>query len=563
MVLELRIQNYAVAHDLTLRLGEGLNVLSGETGAGKSIVVGSLTLLAGGRASSDVVRSGSERAVIEGVFDVRGVAGLESLLEDLGIEADEGHVILRREIQVEGRSRAWINGSPTTVAILKEVGGRLVDIHGQNDHQRLLKTGYQLEILDMYGGSSGLAATVREIHRRSVGLRERLKALEDRRRELESRGDFVRFQLGEIEAASLDVGEEDALHAELKRLQNSEELVQSARQAHYGLYGAEGAVSERLSSILDAVRRLGNLDADLEGDVTSLEEAYHLVVEVGRRLGDYGSTIDQDPHRLESVRDRKSLIQSLKRKYGATLETVIEAGRALRRELDELEAVDLDAGVLQRELDESTASLQDASERLSETRRDSAGRLEESTSALFPDLGLGGGVFQVRFERNAVPDSRGLERIELQASLNAGFAPGALARIASGGELSRVMLALKSVLAELDEVPTLVFDEIDAGVGGVVARKVGDRLKGVSEKRQVLVVTHLAQIACRAATHIHVEKGVEKGTTVARVRVLEAGERVREIARMLGGDPDSATSLEHARDLLQSHGASGPGYEAA
>lgn len=562
MVIELRVQNYAVVRDLSLELRGGLNVVSGETGAGKSILVGSLGLLVGGRASSEVVRAGAERAVIEGVFDVGDVEGLPVLLEDLGIEPDDNHLILRREVRSEGRSRAWVNGSPTTVAVLKEIGSRLVDIHGQHDHQRLLRTGAQLTILDAFAGAQALARTVRELHRRSSDLRGRLQALEDRRRELESRGDYVRFQLNEIESASLDPAEEEALAIEYKRLQNSEELIQTARQIHYTLYGAEGAVSERLASAVDALTRLGAMDETLDNEVRSLKDAYHQVVEVGRRLGDYDASIDQDPHRLEWIRDRKSLIQSLKRKYGATLEAVVEAGNLLRTELDELESANLDAGMLQRELEEAETSLRDASRLLSVERRGAAARLEEATSALLPELGLPGGVFRVRFDPRTEPDARGFERVEFQVSLNTGFAPGPLARIASGGELSRVMLALKSVLADLEDVGTVVFDEIDAGVGGVVAGSVGERLARVALGRQVLVVTHLAQIACRAETHIHVEKGLESGTTATSLRVLEGEERVVEIARMLGGDPDSAPSVEHARELLR--GVSGEdGEEAA
>ena len=550
MLIELRICDYAVIHDLTLELGPGLSVLSGETGAGKSIIVGALSLLLGERASSDRVRTGAKRAMVEAVFDVSDYPKLKAQLNDLGIEAEDGLLILRREVASAGRNRAWINESPTTARTVGEVGRSLVDLHGQHEHQNLLKKDTQRSILDAFGEAEKDASVVAEEFRALSGLEAQLKELRQHRRELASRVDFLRFQIGELDEANVQPGEDEALAEESGRLENSEELLGEATRIHGELYSAEGAITERISGLAQALARLKDWDSSLEGPHKELQEVYHTLAEVGRGLGDYVGTVRHDPGRLEEVRTRLDLLHSLKRKYGPTSDDVIEARDRVRAELDELEDGRWDEDTLAADVERVRVSLASAADSLSKKRQEAATRLEQEVEALLPELGLPAGTFKVQLETFPEVSSHGAESVEFLISVNAGFPPTALARVASGGELSRIMLALKAILAQVDEVPTMVFDEIDAGIGGQVASLVAAKLKDVARYHQVFVVTHLPQLASRARSHLLVEKSHGEGLAAADVKGLTGEARVREIARMLGGDPESETSQDHARELL-------------
>ncbi|MCH7932766.1 MAG: DNA repair protein RecN [Gemmatimonadetes bacterium] len=550
MLIELRIRDYAVIHDLTLELGPGLSVLSGETGAGKSIIVGALSLLLGERASSDRVRTGAKRAMVEAVFDVSDYPKLKAQLNDLGIEAEDGLLILRREVASAGRNRAWINESPTTARTVGEVGRSLVDLHGQHEHQNLLKKDTQRSILDAFGEAEKDASVVAEEFRALSGLEAQLKELRQHRRELASRVDFLRFQIGELDEANVQPGEDEALAEESGRLENSEELLGEATRIHGELYSAEGAITERISGLAQALARLKDWDSSLAGPHKELQEVYHTLAEVGRELGDYVGTVCHDPGRLEEVRTRLDLLHSLKRKYGPTSDDVIEARDRVRAELDELEDGRWDEDTLAADVERVRGSLASAADSLSKKRQEAATRLEQEVEALLPELGLPAGTFKVKLETFAEVRSHGAESVEFLVSVNAGFPPTALARVASGGELSRIMLALKAILAQVDEVPTMVFDEIDAGIGGQVASLVAAKLKDVARYHQVFVVTHLPQLASRARNHLLVEKSDGEGLAAADVKGLTGEARVREIARMLGGDPESETSQDHARELL-------------
>jgi DNA repair protein RecN (Recombination protein N) len=550
MLIELRIRDYAVIDDLSLELGPGLSALSGETGAGKSIIVGALSLLLGERASSETVRVGAERALVEAVFDVSQRPEILSRLVDHGQEAEEGLLILRREVAAEGRNRAWMNGSPTTARIVGELGRALVDLHGQHEHQTLLGQEEQRSILDAFGGAEGDAGAVAKAFSTLAGLETRLAELKKRRRELESRADFLRFQVTEIDESHVAVGEDDALEDEVGRLENSEDLLRDATSIHAELYGADESVAGRVSGLLASLARLKEWDPSLEKLHTSLEEAYHGLADVGRELGDYAGNIRHDPGRLSEVRERLDVIHGLKRKYGPELADVVETCERLSAELSELEGAGWDEDALQREVNQAAVVLADLAGGLSAKRRAAADRLATEVEGLLPDLGLPGSTFRVPLEELPAVGSHGAERVEFLVSVNAGFVPMALNRVASGGELSRVMLALKAILARVDEVPTLVFDEIDAGIGGQVATLVASKLKEVARYHQVFVITHLPQLASRARSHLLVEKRDGDGLAATSVDSLEGEARVREIARMLGGDPESETSRVHARELL-------------
>ncbi len=550
MLIELRIKDYAVIHDLTLELGSGLSALSGETGAGKSIIVGALSLLLGERAASDTVRTGAERAMVEAVFDVATYPKLGVQLDDLGIEAEDGLLILRREVAAVGRNRAWINESPTTARTMGELGRSLVDLHGQHEHQTLLRKDTQRHILDAFGEAEEDASAVEEAYEELGRLEAKLRELQDHRRELASRVDFLRFQMRELEEADVQSGEEEALTEESGRLENSEELLGETTRIHDELYSAEGALTDKVSDLAQTLARLKGWDPALEGPHEELQGAYHALAEVGRDLSDYVGGLRHDPGRLEEVRSRLDLIHSLKRKYGPTAEDVIASRDRVRAKLDEVEDGGWDEDTLAAEVDRTRSDLIAAAARLSEKRQAAATRLEKEVEALLPDLGLPAGTFKVQMDTLPEVKSRGAESIEFLVSVNAGFPPSSLARVASGGELSRVMLTLKAILAQVDQVPTLVFDEIDAGIGGQVASLVAAKLKDVARYHQVFVVTHLPQLASRACSHLLVEKDEREGLAATAVRGLTGDARVREIARMLGGDPESETSQDHARELL-------------
>lgn len=554
MLTELRIRDYAVIEDLRVRLGPGLTVLTGETGAGKSIIVGALSLLLGERASQDVVRTGAERARVEAVFDLSSRPDLVERMLEAGVDVEDGLLLLVREVAVEGRNRAWINGTQATAGLVGLVGRSLVDLHGQHEHQTLLRADEQRAVLDGFAGALELLSDVEARHREVASLEAAREAAEARRRELEARADFVRFQWEEIRSAALDPEADVLLGEELLRLEHGEELLEGARGLADLLYSGDDALTDTLAGARDQLRQLGRLDPGLDGDVQAVEQAYHELVEVGRRLERYASAVELDPGRLEEVRARLDLLQRLRRKYGPELEDVVSTGQGLRRELDELEGAEEDRSALESRLEEARRALGAVAGRLTELRTEAASRLAAAVESALPPLGMPGAVFQVALEPLPRIGPAGQERIEFLASLNPGFEPRALSRIASGGELSRVMLAITSILAGVDRVPTLIFDEIDAGVGGAVALGVAERIAEVSGHHQVLVISHLPQVASRAHTHLLVEKSTGEGLTAAGLTVLEGGDRVRELARMLGGDPGSRASQEHARELLERGG---------
>ena len=550
MLSELRIRNFALIDRLEVRLGPGLNVLSGETGAGKSIIVGALGLLLGERASAVVVRAGAERASVEGVFDVGGRSDLAAVLDERGVEPEDGLVVLKREVAVEGRNRAWINGSPTSATVLGELGRSLVDLHGQHEHQTLLRRDEQRAILDAYAGDAELLGQVREAHRTLAGVKRQRQELEQRRRDALQRADFLRYQAEEIEAATLQPGEETALEDEARRLSHSEDLAALSAGLHEAVSGSSASLVDQLGRLRRSLDSLVRIDPNQQALRELYDTAYYALQELGDRVGSYGSTLEHDPARLEGIRRRQDLLFRLRPKYGPTLEDVLAAGAAARAELDLLETAEWELAGLERREASSREELDRLAAELSRQRLEAAARLREEVEAVLPELGMAGGRFEAASLPLESPGAEGAEEIEFRVALNRGWDPRPLVHVASGGELSRVMLALKTILARLDAVPTLVFDEVDAGIGGRVALQVGDKLRAVAEAHQVFAITHLPQIASRAHLHLLVQKQESEGVVSTAVRVLDAAERVQEIARMLGGDPESRVSLEHARELL-------------
>src|SRR5690606_18779756 len=424
----------------------------------------------------------------------------------------------------------------STAAFVGELGRRLVDLHGQHEHQTLLRQDEQRAILDAYAESTALAGEVRAAHARLLECRRDLQELERRRAAAEQRADLLRFQAEEIEAARLREDEEELLEAEARRLEHAEDLARLSGTLHQALYAAEDAVTERLGELRRTLDHLIRIDPGQADARELLESALYTLDELGRRMGEYAARIEHDPARLDEIRRRQDLLFRLRTKYGPTLADVIATRRRAREELDVLDRSALDRRALEKEEAEARAELERLGGELSARRAAAAARLAEEVGGILPELGLA-----VRFEvaLDPLPEigAAGAESVEFRIALNVGFEPRPLARVASGGELSRVMLALKTILARLDQVPSLVFDEIDTGIGGVTANRVAANLRRVAECHQVFVITHLPQIAARADHHLRVEKLEADGRAATRLTELTGEERVRELARMLGGDP--------------------------
>jgi len=555
MLTELRIRNFAIIESVTLPLGEGFNVLSGETGAGKSIIVGALGLLLGERASADLIRSGAEKATVEGVFDVATVQGIVELADERGIEVEDDTLVLKREIAASGRGRAWINGAPVTATVLAEIGRHLVNLHGQHDAQTLLDGESQRRILDAFGGAEAQANEVRRIHGELSSIRREITTLSSRRAEAEKRADYLRHVAKEIEGARLSPGEDAKLEDEARVLENADELRTLAAALNDLLSGEESSVLTQLGAAQRPLTSIERIDPAAARMQELFDAGFYALQELARSVEDYAGSVDLDPARLEQVRQRRDRLFGLLKKYGPALDNVIEAGRSARAELDLIDTAQFDLATLTAQEADSRRWLSMEAEKLSEMRMSAGKKLAKSVDVLLPQLGMPDGKFTVALVVRDEPTAEGAEDVEFRVALNVGHEDRPLARVASGGELSRVMLALKTILARVDQVPTLIFDEVDSGIGGRVGLQVGDTLRRVAKEHQVFAISHLPQIAARAHHHIVVAKGAKGGVTTADISVLEGTSRVNEIARMLGGDPESKVSRAHAKELLESAAA--------
>jgi DNA repair protein RecN (Recombination protein N) len=552
MLTELRVRDLAVIADARLDLAPGLNVLTGETGAGKSMLVDALALLLGERAAADLVRPGADRAAVEGAFEIEGGTGLASRLAELGVEPEDGRLILKREVQAAGRSRAWLNGSPVTVGVLSDVGRRLVDLHGQHETQSLLKPEAQRDILDAFADATADAASVAEAYDRGARLAADRHALEERRAEARRRADYLRHVAEEIERAHPRDGELEQLEAEARRLAHAEELGRMADELSQLLDGDERSAGSALAHAARLAAALERIDPDGTAEWRVMLDAASLNVgELARTVGDYRSGVDLDPARLAAVERRRDLLFRLDQKYGPGTARVVDAAEAARSELGLLDTADADLAELARQEEETRRVLAFRCRELTGKRAAAARKLAKAVTSHLAALGMPDGHFRVALTTLEAPTRAGAETVDFLVRLNPGMDERPLARAASGGELSRIMLALKQELARHDAVPTLVFDEVDQGVGGHVAGRVASALGGVAREHQVIVITHLPPVAAAAARHLVVAKAAPSGLAEADVRVVEGAERVEEIARMLGGEASPETARKHAAELLR------------
>ena len=559
MLHELDIEGYAVVERLRVQFQPGLNVLTGETGSGKSILVDSLALLLGARASVDAVRAGARRARLSARFDLpRDPAALARLAAS-GIDSDGEELILERQILASGKSRAYVNGSPVTLRLLRDLAPHLGDIHGQHEQQTLVSPPMQLRLLDSFAGCESEASALGAVLERWRAGEEALRALRSDERDRLRRIDLLRYQAEEIRAARPCVGEDDELELERAVLANVRRLRENGFEAYGSLYDAPSSASTLIKSAVAALQSAGSVDSRLEGFAESLEEARIVVDDVAFELRAYLEGLEEDPARHEAVEDRLAALGQLKRKYGPTIRAVLEFGQRAGAELASLERSDEEIERLEGVVAAAAEEYAGRASELSARRLRAAATLAERTEGELADLALAKSRFRIELKKLAAPSALGTDRAALLFSANPGQPLRPLRQAASGGELSRVALALKTSMGGAAEGRsyrrTLVFDEVDSGVGGGVAEAIGRRLRRLAASSQVLCVTHLPQIACFGAAHFHVSKDESGESAAASVAQLSASARVEELARMLSGARVTEAALENARQLLRLGGS--------
>jgi DNA repair protein RecN (Recombination protein N) len=570
MLRELAIRNLAVVEEAVVPFAPGLNVLTGETGAGKSIVVDALLLITGARAQPDWIRTGTETAVVSAVFDIDPAGPVAALLDEAGHRAGDGELVIKRELARSGRHRAFVNDQAATVGLLERLGEALVELHGQHEHQRLMEPARQLLLLDRFAEAEDRRERVGGLVRAWEEARGALQRLREEMREGARQEDLYRFQLSEIDAVKLRDGEEDELRAERSRLQHAERIVAGLQETVGLLYEDPQSVAARLARAAALLRDISRYEPDAAAPIEAIEGAQAYLEDVVGRARALRDRAVFDPERLEQIDGRLDAIVKLKRKYGESVAEILAHREEVAAALDRITRHDAIAEEMERAVAAAAAAAGAEAAALSQARARGAERLERLIQKEIRGLGMEHGRFRVALRREAAAPGelgagaegwrvgpRGAETAELLLSANPGEDLRPLAKVVSGGELSRVMLAAKTVLAAADDVPVLVFDEVDAGIGGRVADVVGQKLRASAAGRQVLCVTHLAPIAAYAGHHLLVQKHVARGATRTSVTALAAAARVDELARMLGGERVTEASRRHARELLRGPGSSG------
>jgi len=555
MLLELVVENYAVVERLRVNFHAGLNLLTGETGSGKSIVVDALGLLLGGRASAEMIRTGAARARVAGIFELRDQSVVRGLLEPAGIELEEGELIIEREILAGGKSRAFVGSRPVAVSLLKELAPALADIHGQHDQQLLFSADAQREMLDGFAGNREYADRAGRIYREWRSGAAELEELERTEQEKLRLLDLWSFQRQEIEGANLEEGEDAALENERRVLQNVQKLQEAASTAYEAVYESPESAASLIRLASKRVDELCRIDSSLEGLREQLKAADLAIQETAYGLRDYLSGLEANPGRLEDVENRLAAIGKLKRKYGETIAEILAFYDEVRRQIAGVESAGERMEMLRKQQKRLAAEYETAARELTETRRTAAQKLEKRVEAELAQLAMERTVFRVTIQEAAWA-ATGADRVEFLVSPNLGEEPRPLEKVASGGEISRIALALKTCLGspKSGNVRTLVFDEVDTGIGGGAAEGVGRRLKKLSGGSQVLCVTHLPQVASFADHHYRVEKQESKGRTVAVIEELDAGARTREVGRMLSGQKLTDEALRNAEQLIKANG---------
>lgn len=561
MLIELKVQNFAIIENLSITFGKGLNILSGETGAGKSILLRSLSLLMGDKADADVVRTGIETAVIEGYFDLTERPDVLKIMEDMGLETSDQTLVVRRMISAQGKGKVYLNGSLGPLSSLKNIvaplitlTGRqtpLIEMTGQHDNRHLQAKTYHLEILDLYAGTNTLRGEFEKQYHLIKKLDQEITRLEDATRMRDQRLDFLKFQRGEIEALNLQPGEVGELEHRVSRMRNSAKLIEFVGQSVDSLYSSDDSVMARLHHVLQRGHELSAVDPELNAKLEALSQAKALFEDGIFELREYGKKLDADPEELNRSEERLSGLRKLQKKFGEGAEDIFNALREIVKEIDQLESTHENLRQLNSERSRLVKTLALVARELHERRRKGGHLLEKGVNLELQDLNMKGVTFGVRVVHLSEYGPSGQSDVEFMIQASKKDEPRPLAKVASGGELSRILLALKRVVGTSDQPRTYLFDEVDTGVSGQTAEKVGKKLKSIARGQQLICVTHLPQVACFADQHYLIDKSAGKGGGI-RMNVVQLSkiERVQEIARLISGEKISQTSIEHARQLI-------------
>jgi len=557
MLTDLSIRNFAIIDELKISFPEGLTILTGETGAGKSIIIGAISLLLGERVTADLIRSSADSATVEAVFDVRDRQDVRARLDALDLPVED-ELVIRRIVSRSGRNRIYVNGGMTTLASLATLSELLINICGQHEHQVLLNADSHIDILDEFGGLLPSRAEYTGIYGDYQDLRARLGELREIQKRRGEREDFLRYQLKEIDGAGVKKGEDDSLQDEKRLLAHAGRLQEVAEAAHEVLYDRQGSVLAELGRIIGQVREIRRIDPEFRISPEDLDLVAIQLEDTALALRDYVKKLPRDPGRLDEIEGRLELLSKLKRKYGGSLESVLRTKESVEEELVGLETVTGDIERITEQISLREAQLRELAAILSKERAKTATILEKAINGEIRSLRMEQARFKVRFDKPSISGgagvslhAKGADALEFYLSTNVGEELKPLNRIASGGELSRIVLAMKKVLARTGSVGTVIFDEVDSGIGGATAEVVGRKLKDVSRHHQVICITHLPQIACFGDGHYLVSKGVSDARTRAFVRRLSDRERLDEIARMLGGVLVTDKTKEHAKEMLR------------
>ncbi|PZE22041.1 DNA repair protein RecN [Paenibacillus xerothermodurans] len=554
MLLEMSIKNLAVIESVHLYFRKGFHVLTGETGAGKSIIIDALTLIAGGRSSADLVRYGSDKAYIEALFQIEKGHPVWDTLSELGIDADsEEHLIIRREITSQGKSTSRINGQLVNLTGLKSVGEWLVNIHGQHEHQSLFRVDQHIRWLDLFGDNAigSLKQEYRQAFQDYTQIRKSLKELEETSKRSLQMLDLYRFQVEELTAADLKLGEDELLADEKRKLSNAEKLFQSAAESYDAIYGG-GQGLDTIGKVVQKLQDIAPLDSDkLQPLVEQVQSAFYQLEDAAYQIRDYRDHIEFNPDRLDAIEQRLDTMASLRRKYGETTADILAYLNKIQQELEMIENKDEKMQELKKQQEQALTVVRSLARRLSEQRERIAERLAAEIVAELRDLHMERTQFKVQigFREDALTIDGG-NQVEFLISANPGEPLRSLSKIASGGEISRVMLALKSIFARIDRIPVLVFDEVDTGVSGRAAQAIAEKMSRLSSACQVFSITHLPQVACMSDAHFLIQKTTNDERTFTHVEDLQQEGRIHELARMLGGVEVTETTLHHAQEML-------------
>ncbi len=571
MLKTLSIKNYALIDSAEKEFSSGLNIITGETGAGKTILIDALNLVLGDRASTETIRKGAEKAVVEATFSVASNKKVKTFLAEHELDVTDD-VILRREISSKGQTRCFVNDTPVSVAQLKEVGNYLVDLHGQHEHQSLLRKETHIDLLDDFGGLEGIVAEYRKSYDSLQELFSTFDDLRQKERLLKERKDLYEFQIKEIDAVNPQPGEEATLETELRILENAEKLFATTSQLYQIFYEGEGAVFDQLVKARNQLEDLATIDKTFEEARNECSSAVAIVDELTKLLQNYNAKIEFNPERLEQIRERLGQLSLLKKKYGGSIDSIIQQREQLQKEFSIAENFESTLQKLEADIESERRRCSAAAQRLSTKRHEMTGNIAKSVVAELTKLGIPNARFEIAVENRVLDNSKvgvdgqrvfvklgkdsyestpqGIDFVEFFLSTNVGEDLKPLVKVASGGEVSRIMLALKSILAKSDRLPSLVFDEIDVGISGRVAQAVGKSLKNLSQFHQIVAITHLPQIASMADTHFVVEKAESHGRTTSRLRKLDDDECVREVAKLMSGEEITEAGLEGARELM-------------